>query len=800
MKRRIFYCLAIFLPPLFAFSQTAIVTGVITSEDGSPLPFANVYEEQNHNNAVQTDVDGSYKLTMKPGDSCTVVFSTAGYKKRVRTVKLAANQVLRLDQKLETETTNIKEVLVVNKRERESNMTRINPTLVQSMPGIGLGSVETGIKTLPGVVSRNEFSSQYNVRGGNFDENLVYVNDIMIYRPILIRSGQQEGMSFINPDMVGSITFSSGGFGSEYGDRMSSVLDVAYRKPVDFGATVSVSLLGASGEVESVSKNKKFTQISGIRYKNNGLILKTLDEKGEYHPRFGDFQTQMTYQWSEKSQIGFLGYFAVNDYQFVPKTKTVTYGYPLTYQMDMFFDGNERDQYTSAVGALWNEWKLSSNARIKGILSTFTSNENENYDIISSYRLGEVVSATGSSEKDSAINLTAGSYFKHARNDLQARIIDASVVGEFERGISTINTGVSVQSHSVDMDINEWVYVDSAGYNMPYSDTSIDLGGTMYNRIRYDAVEVSAFAQNTWRLQLGDNLFSVNAGLRGSYKNTSEQYLASPRVKLSFKPDWKANMQFRIAWGFYYQPAAFKEMLASDGIFYEKTKAQKSIHYLIGGDYYMRMWERPFKLTVEAYYKDLINIIPYVVDNVRIQYDPTKTAKGYARGIDAKLNGEFVKGIDSWISISYLKTMEDIEGDGLGLIRRPSDQRLNLGLFLQDYLPWDNSIKMYITFYHSSKVPTSPPVQKYGVESHTYLPSYQRVDLGISKQILSDKSDGEATKRFLSSLWASLEVLNVYDKKNVSSIFWVKDVEGAYYPTPNYLTGILFNVKITAKI
>jgi len=781
-------------------SQNATVVGKVTDEQGQGIPYVVVYDQKTPQSPCQTDIDGLYRLSVTPQEACVLIFSVTGYKKTSLTISIADGEVKTLNKKLEVNTREVSEVMVVSKRDNDASLTKINPKYIQSIPSVGMSSVESSIKTQPGVTSRNEFSSQYNVRGGNFDENLTYVNDIMIYRPILIRSGQQEGLSFINPDMVGSISFSSGGFDAEYGDKMSSVLDIKYRKPTAFAASTNLSLIGVTGHVENVSKDGRFTMITGVRYKNNRMIISKMDEKGDYRPTFADVQTQMTYQISKKSQLGFLGYFSHNNYLFVPKDKETIFGSQMKqYSMYVAFQGNEENITNSLLGAIWNQWTFNENTNVKLTVSAYSTDESEAYDIISSYRLNEV-QATEKGKLDTVGNLAIGSFFKHARNDLNANVISTSLILNHDFNISTFSAGIDCQYHRINEDLNSWIYIDSADYNVPYSDTSITIGGTIYNKIRFNNYETGAFAQNNWKLQLGDDLLSIIAGVRSSFKTSNQQLVASPRIRLMYKPAWKRNMLFRLAFGYYYQTPFFKEMVGADGTFYPQTKDQESIHYVAGCDYYLKIWERPFKLTVESYYKDLKRIIPYTIDNVSLQYFPDKSAKGYATGLDMKLNGEFIKGTESWVSLSVMQTKEKIDGTGNTWQRRPTDQLINLGIFVQDYLPWNNSYKMSMTMYYASKVLSNPADLNSTKQSGATLPAYSRVDVGFSKQIIAESNTAVKPKYSLKSLWVGIEILNLLDFSNTVSYFWIKDVNGYNYPTPNKLTNRMFNIKLSAKI
>jgi hypothetical protein len=702
---------------------------------------------------------------------------------------------------MEINTREVPSVYVISHRDNDGSLTRINPKFIQSIPGVGMSNVETGIKTQPGVTSRNEFSSQYNVRGGNFDENLCYVNDIMIYRPILVRSGQQEGLSFINPDLVNSISFSSGGFEAQYGDRMSSVLDIKYRKPVAFAASASVSLIGETVHFEDASNDGRFTIIAGVRHKNNSMFLKKLDEQGNYKPSFTDIQTQMTYQLTKISQLGCMVYAAQNNYLFTPKDRSTTFGGQTNaYNLNVYFEGNEKNLTNSLMGAIWNQWTFNDKTNLKLTLSTFQSLESESYDILSQYYLNEMSSSTGAMKQDSVSNLAAGSFFKHARNDLTANVISSSLIFNHEFGISTMTAGIDYEYMRINENISTWTYIDSAEYNMPYSDTAINLSQSVYNKIRFQNFETNGFIQNIWHWQLGDDLLSFNGGLRSNFKSSNDQFTISPRLKLLYKPTWKKNISFHLAFGYYYQPPFFKEMLAVDGTFYPKTKDQESIHYVVGSDYFLKIWQRPFKLTSEAYFKDLKRIIPYTIDNVSLQYFPDKNAHGYATGVDMKLNGEFIKGTESWVSLSLMQTKEKIDGSDLGWQRRPTDQLVNLGMFIQDYLPGNNTYKMSLTMFFGTNIPSNPPVSTQLENAKVVLPAYRRVDVGFSKQIVAESNTEFKSKYYIKSIWAGIDILNLFDTYNTVSSYWIKDVKGNLYPIPNYLSGRMFSVKLVVKM
>ena len=801
MKKGIILNLLFLFFALLGRCQNATVVGRITDEQGQVLPFVVVYDSKYPQTPCQSDIDGLYRLNVIAQDSCVLQFSVTGYKKKTITIAVAEGTVKTVNNKMEVNAREIPSAYVISKRDPEAGLTRINPKFIQSIPDVGMSSVETSIKTQAGVTSRNEFSSQYNVRGGNFDENLCYVNDVMIYRPILVRSGQQEGLSFINPDLVQSITFSSGGFEAQYGDRMSSVLDIKYRKPVAFAASASASLIGETVHFEDVSKDGRFTIITGARHKNNSMFLKNLDDQGNYKPTYTDIQTQMTYQLSKKSQLGFMAYASQNNYLFTPKDRTTSFGGTTqALNLNVYFDGNEKNITNSLMAAVWNQWTFNDKTNLKLSLSAFQSVESESYDIYSQYYLNEMTTPTPGVKQDSTQNLAAGSFFKHARNDLTANVIESALILNHDFGISTMTAGLDYELMRINETINTWTFIDSAKYNMPYSDTAINMSQSIYTKIHFQNFEMNAFVQNLWHWQLGDDILSFNAGIRSNYKSSNDQLTFSPRLKLIYKPAWKRNISFHFAFGYYYQPPFFKEMLAVDGSFYPKTKDQESIHYVVGSDYFLKIWERPFKLTTEAYFKDLKRIIPYTIDNVSLQYFPDKNAHGYATGIDMKLNGEFIKGTESWVSLSVMQTKEKVDGSDQGWQRRPTDQLVNLGMFIQDYLPGNNTYKMSLTMYFGTNVPSNPPVNTQLESSKVILSPYRRVDIGFSKQIVAESNTAFKDKYYIKSIWAGIDILNLLDTYNTVSSYWIKDVKGNYYPVPNYLSGRMFSMKLVVKM
>jgi hypothetical protein len=639
---------------------------------------------------------------------------------------------------METFSQELGEIRVAEQRQNSGNVTRIDPKFVDALPDAATGAVEALIKTLPGVSTNNELSSQYTVRGGNFDENLVYVNDIEIYRPFLIRAGQQEGLSFINSDMVSTIDFSAGGFNAKYGDKMSSVLDIKYRKPSDFRGSASASLLGATAHFEDVALKGKLSHISGIRYKTNRYILGSLDEQGEYDPNFVDFQAYITYQFSEKFDVSFLGNVAQNEYRFVPKTRETTFGTwvnPLNTKI--YFNGQETDDFQTYLGAVSANFHPNQNLNLKVIASAYYATEKETYDILGQYYLNEL-ERNMSSEAfgDSVLNLGVGSFLNHARNYLDATVYSFSHRGAFNSEKHLLNWGIKFQREHIDNKINEWVYRDSAGYSIPYSDTEVKLYYTLNSRNKLNSNRLTGFIQDTYSLPVSSGDLYVTGGIRFNYWDFNQELLISPRATVSYYPEWENKVSFRLSAGMYHQSPFFKELMNTDGSINGKAKAQRSYQVVAGADYIFTAWDRPFRLSTEAYYKYMNRLIPYQIDNVRIRYIAEQEAAGYATGIDMKINGEFVSGVQSWASLSFMSTKEDIKGDGHGFIPRPTDQWMNFSLFFQDYLPGNPSYKMQLSGFYGAGLPTGPSnSERY---MHVFrMPPYRRIDLGFSKVIIS---------------------------------------------------------------
>ncbi|MBE0654471.1 MAG: carboxypeptidase-like regulatory domain-containing protein, partial [Bacteroidales bacterium] len=669
-------------------------------EENQPVFLANV-AVKGMNLGTMTDENGAFNLRVPSGTSLEVIVSCVGFKTRVFNLRLETSEIRELNLNLEKDITELDEVSVSVRQERATSFRSIDISALNMMPNTS-GSLEGIIKTLPGVSSNNELSSQYSVRGGNFDENLIYVNDIEIYRPFLVRSGQQEGLSFINPDLVSSIRFSAGGFDARYGDKMSSALDIKYRTPEEFAGSASLSLLGGSVHLEGVSKNNKLSVIGGLRYKNTAYLLNSLQTKGEYQPSFGDFQTLLRYQISPKLEFSFLGNVSLNQYNFIPKTSETEFGTASTpLNLVIYYEGNEIDRFDTYFGAGTLEYKPKSNLRLKLISSGFNTSEKETYDILGQYLINELDNTIGSETYgDSILNIGIGAFLNHARNYLDAYVGSISHIGEFDASNHKFRWGLSYEYHQVSDKLSEWQLVDSAGYSVPTGAAQLLLNDVIKAENEIENYRVSGFFQDTWGFKGLFNEYFVTAGIRTSYLGLNQQLLVSPRASFSMKPSWDRDFMFHFSTGIYYQPPFYKEMRNPEGVVNKDLKAQKSIHIVAGGDYIFQAWNRPFKFSTELYYKHLSNMVPYKVDNVRIRYAGENLAKGFATGIDFKLNGEFVKGAESWASLSFMRTREDIWNDVVilpgedgkntvyepGYYPRPTDQLMTFGLYFQDYL------------------------------------------------------------------------------------------------------------------
>jgi len=782
-------------------SNNATLFGKVTEGNGKPLELASI-SLKNTNIGTVSNRDGAYLLRIPSKKPVVIVFSIVGYRSIEKTIIASEEQRLEINITLLQTDKELDEVQITQRRRNKANMDRIDSKYLTSMTDAGTGGVEALIKTLPGVSSNNELSSQYSVRGGNFDENLVYVNDIEVYRPFLVRSGQQEGMSFINSDMVSSIEFSAGGFDAKYGDKMSSVLDIKYRKPTVFAGTASASLLGGSLELEDLSKNGKFSYIAGVRYKTNRYLLGSLDEKGEYNPSFIDAQTYLTYKFSKSFDASFLGNLAQNQYDFIPQTRKTSFGtWNQAYNATIYFEGQEADKFVTTTGALVLNYHPGNNLNMKLIASTFNSKEEETYDILGDYYLNELERNLGSDNMgDSVLNIGTGEFINHARNYLDANVYSLEHKGAYNSEHHLLNWGIKAQVEKIYDRMNEWILRDSTGYAIPYNGNELKLYSSTNTNNRMSSTRLSAYAQDTYQVPIGKGALYATVGLRSQYWSYSHEFLLSPRATLRYYPEWNSNFIFRLSGGIYDQPAFYKELKDRNGIIYPDTKAQRSTQVVFGTDYVFRAWDRPFKFTSEMYFKVMTNLIPYQIDNVRIRYMPDQKANGYATGLDLKVNGEFVSGIESWACLSVMKTEEDILNDNHGYIPRPTDQRFNFSVFFQDYFPGNPTWKMHLTAFYGSSLPTGPPnSQRY--QDQFRIPPYRRIDLGFSKVLINQDHERYRYKALdaIKDMWLSFEVFNLLGINNTISYFWVANNSGDMFGVPNYLTKRKLNLKLNVK-
>ncbi|MCQ2111487.1 MAG: TonB-dependent receptor [Bacteroidaceae bacterium] len=766
------------------------IRGRVTDENGNPVELATVNEAGLLATAI-TNLRGEYRMDLNYQDTITLVFRMIGHENRRRQI-IDPEDTVTLNVMLPTNGYSIQGVTVSSSRAQTDQMQEIKGANLRLTPGIGGASVESVIATQAGVSTHSELSNQYNVRGGNFDENSVYVNGIEIMRPQLVRAGQQEGLSFINPDMVESISFSTGGFGVQYGDRMASVLDIKYRTPDAPEASVQAGLLG--GSLFAGTGNDRFSIMTSLRYKTTSYILGTLDTDGEYKPSFLDFQTAATWKPAEDWRIGMIGNIADNTYHFTPSTRKTKFGTAQSArEFTVYFEGQEHDRFITTFGALDISHDLNDGGSIALTLSAFNSQEQETSDILGEYWLNHV---------DGERQMSVGAFRQHIRNYLEINTADASLKGTHRIDSHTLQWGAGIRREKVHDNMREWESLDSAGFMLPTgSATPLTMSYTLHSRTDLKSTRSHAYLQDTWKIMGNPGLFSLNAGVRLSHWSLNGETLVSPRVSVGFIPSWNEDLTFRAATGIYYQSPFFKELkdtVNTGGIATVvpnmKIKSQRSIQIVLGGDYDFKLADRPFRFTAEVYAKKLDNLIPYDVDNVRIIYTGHNSAHGYAVGIDTKLFGEFVPGNDSWITFSLMKTEEKISGKWLP---RPSDQRYNVSLYYTDYFPGSDRWQMVLKGNLADGLPFGP--SHTGREEAIFrAPAYKRLDIGMSYLLFSRNKPGASYRlsKIFNDIWIGADCLNLFGINNVSSYFWVKDVSGTQYGVPNYMTGRLLNLRI----
>lgn len=814
----VFFCFCI---GLSLSAQSARIKGIILDKNNQPVANVNVFCL---GKTTQSNRNGFFDLAVPANQKLVVVFTHVSLKKTTVSIVLKSNEDYEFNLVMNDHEEQMGEVIVIAKnKKRVQGITTIEPEVIRKIPGANAG-IENILKTLPGVNSNNELSTQYAVRGGNYDENLVYVNEIEVYRPFLIRSGQQEGLSFTNTDLVQNIDFSAGGFQAKFGDKLSSVLDITYRKPVKFGANLEASFLGGSLSADAVSKNRKWSAVTGIRYRNNSLLVKSQETQTNFTPTFSDIQTNINYQASAKWQWSFLGNISQNKYQYQPLTRQTNFGTvdnPMA--LSIYYEGQEKDKYNTYFGAVKTTFRASNNFTLKFIGSVFHTLEQEHFDVFAQYRLGEVDANIGSDTYgDVSFTRGIGSQLNHARNDLDALIINTEVKGFHDWKENQLEWGVKYTRESIRDRIVEWEVIDSAGFSinppvviLPKNDqpyTSYTGPLVPYQNVRatnFNTINrFSGYAQWSRKENLGSSEVWYNAGIRmhnwevlGDNVMGKSQITFSPRAQFAIKPDWEKDMVFRLSGGLYHQPPFYRELRDASGVVQPNVKAQQSIHIVLSNDYSFKMWNRPFKLVSEVYYKSLTDVNTYTIDNVRIRYAANNNAKGYAQGLDVRLNGEFVPGTESWFSFGYLKTEEN--SDNKGYLARPTDQRLKFGLLFQDFMPNIPSVKIYLNLVYNTGLPGGSPSYADPYLYQNRLRDYRRADVGFSK-VFIDNSAGNSNKGWFKSfkeLAVGLEIFNLFDNQNAITNTWVRDVYSKnQYAIPNYMTTRVFNIKLSAKL
>ena len=820
MKIRYLYSLILllFIAQLQVFAQTATLRGVLLDEENKPIENATVRADDL---GTISNTNGFYLLEVPANKNVEVEFSHVSHK-FVRVVfKLNNGQEFEFNPVLKTDIEQIETVIITGtKRSVLEGVTTISPKIIRTIKGAQPG-VENLLKTLPGVNISNELSTQYSVRGGNFDENLVYVNDIEVYRPFLVRSGQQEGLSFVNTAMVENVEFSAGGFQAKYGDKLSSVLDITYRKPTRFGLGVDLNLLGGSITAEGTSKDQKFSALVGLRYRDNSLLVDAKETQTNYDPKFLDAQTYLTYQMTQKFELSFLGNITSNTYNYAPKTRQTNFGTlenPIA--LLVFYEGQEQDAYNTYFGALKGSYQVNDNLNLKLITSTFHTTEQEYFDILAQYRLGEVNSNIGDENLGEVeFSEGIGGQINHARNDLDALISTVEHRGTYKKNKNHFQWSIKYTNEDIRDRVVEWEVIDSAGFsinppnldqfdNQPYTpDTGPLVPFQNIRATNNTTVErLQAFAQWSKRSTLGRNEVFYNFGVRthqwrvsGENIATKQQMVFSPRAQFSIKPNGKKDMLFRLSGGLYYQPPFYRELRDASGTVNSNVKAQKSVHIVAGHEYSFELWKRPFKLVSELYYKSLSDVNPYTVENVRIRYAANNNAEAYAYGLDMRLNGEFVPGAESWFSFGYLKTEEAI--GGREFIARPMDQRLKFGVLFQDYIPKLPNMKMYLNLVYNTGVPGGSPSYADVYSYQNRLPDYKRADIGMSYLVVDSKNKAKnGWKKRFKELSVGVEIFNVFDVQNSITNTWVRDVYSKrQYSIPNYLTPRVFNIRLDMR-
>lgn len=772
-----------------ASAQTFTLQGRVTDENNEPIEFASV-SCLKQGKMTMTSLKGEYSMQLHSADSVVIKFSMIGYKAKTRILRRPrGKQTLQIV--LHSDENQLGEVTITGKKIETGQMEDISKDHLKSLPSASGNAVEELIQSQAGVSTHSELSSQYNVRGGSFDENSVYIDNVEIYRPFLVRSGQQEGISVINPDMVEKISFSTGGYEARYGDKMSSALNIKYRKPKKFEATASASMLGASAFI-GVS-NKKVSWSNGFRYKTTKHLLGSMDTKGEYSPTFIDYQTYLTYTPNKRWEIKLLGNISDNHYNFTPEDRKTKFGTMENVKaFQVYFDGQEKDVFRTFFGAVGITRNFGEKTSLSLIASAFNTREQEKYDIQGQYWL---------TQTETSENLGVGTYFQHARNYLKAHVESAKLLFKTKYKKHDIEGAFTFKKEKITENSVEYEMRDSSNYSIPHTGKDLYMIYSMRAKNVLDANRIEAYVQDAFRFTSNNEktLYTLNYGVRLSHWSYTKETIVSPRVSLGIIPAFNENITMRFATGLYYQAPFFKELrdtTTQNGITYaslnSKAKSQRSIHFIAGFDYRFRMNNRSFKFTAEAYYKALGNLVPYSVNNVKVVYYGSNESSGHAAGIDLKLYGEFVPGTDSWLSLSLMNTSMKLNGKSIPL---PTDQRYAINMFFTDYFPGTDRWKMSLKLALADGLPFSAPHQE--LESNVFrAPAYKRADIGLSYRLVNN--EGKQKKHIqLRNIWLGAECLNLFGINNVNSYYWITDVTGGQYAVPNYLTGRQINFRVT---
>lgn len=772
-----------------ASAQSFTLIGKVIDENNDPVEFASVSCAK-QGKMTMTALNGTYSLQLQSADSVEIRFSMIGYKTKVRVLRRPRGKQT-MQVVLHSSDNALSEVTITGKRIETGQTQELSKEHIKNMPSTTGNAVEEMIQSQAGVSTHSELSSQYNVRGGSFDENSVYINNVEIFRPFLVRSGQQEGISVINPDMVEKIGFSTGGYEARYGDKMSSALNIEYRRPKRFEASATASMLGASAFVGM--SNKKFSWSNGLRYKTTKYLLGSMDTKGEYQPTFIDYQTYLTYSPNKRWDIKFMGNISDNHYNFTPEDRETNFGTMENVKaFKVYFDGHEKDVFRTFFGSLGITRKFGENTSLSLIASAFNTREQEKYDIQGQYWL---------TQTETSENLGVGTYFQHTRNYLKAHVESAKLLFKTKQKKHDIEAAFTYKWEHINENSVEYEMRDSSKYSIPHTGKDLYMIYSMRAKNTLTANRIEAYAQDTYRFtgSAGKTLYTLNYGVRLAYWSFTKETILSPRLSLGIIPAFNDNITMRFATGLYYQAPFFKEIRDTttvNGITYaslnRKAKSQRSIHFIAGFDYRFKMNNRPFKFTAEAYYKALGNLVPYSVNNVKVVYYGDNMCSGHAAGLDLKLFGEFVPGTDSWVSLSLMNTSMKLNGKSIPL---PTDQRYAVNMFFTDYFPGTTRWKMSLKLALADGLPFSAPHRE--LESNVFrAPAYKRADIGLNYRII-DNNDRHNKRNPIRNLWVGAECLNLLGINNVNSYYWITDVTGQQYAVPNYLTGRQINVKVS---